>query len=260
MKTPSLIIPLIALAMASGVVSAQTDSLGRKRLGVLLLGSSDPGVWSLLDGRVLGSGSLRFDSLVPGRHIVRSIPRSLTAWGMPESADTIDTQPGDTVRLTYPRKGFYLLESIPTGARVVLGDSLLGTTPILMPSAPQPGSGLLFLERDGFRRTSPGDHDLEGSVLKIVLEPVFDGHPPVRGLAPSRFSSAGAVVTGTGAIIAGIASAWLKTKADAKSEEYLAGRNPALRGQIDRLDAWGAVSLIVCQGLLVFLAFQLLAE
>jgi hypothetical protein len=256
--------PLVAASMiliaTTAALQAQTKVEGGARYGVLLLEPADPCIWSLLDGHVLGRGPMRVDSVLPGRHTVRSIPRSLTAWESSEFVDTVDVQPGDTVHVHFPREGSLFLESVPTGARVMLGDSLLGNTPVVLPPSLRLQGAQISIERDGFHTAALGEGGFLHPLAHVTLEPLFGAQPGFQQGISSKFSTAGAVLTGTGAIIAGVAAAWLKNKADAKSQEYISGGNSALRAEIDRLDSWGAVSLFICQGLLVYLALQLLAD
>jgi hypothetical protein len=238
----------------------QSDTLPLPDLGVIVIETADPGVWSLLDGRVLGRGSLRIDSVAAGTHIVRCIPGSITAWGVPETVDTVALGVGDTARVVYPRRGMIVVESTPAGARVMIGDSLVGTTPLALPASARSDPGRIILERDGYARAFLPPAPGTSPYLRITLENETQDQHPESVLSASKFASPGVLLTGSGAFFSGVAAAWLKIKADEKGEEYLAGGNPALRSQIDRLDTWGGVSLAVCQVLLVYLAYQLLVE
>jgi hypothetical protein len=254
------VLPQIVFGAQLRAAQAPPDSLGRPASGLILVETADPGVWSLLDGRVLGRGSLKVDSVPAGTHIVRCIPGSITAWGVPEFVDTVRVRGDDTLRVTYPQPGLLLLETIPPGARVFLGDSLLGSTPMTLPPSARRALGRIALERDGYLPTFLPDHPDNGSFMNVVLELSPNDHFRAIERAESKFSSTAVVLTGSGALLAGVATAWLKIKADGKSEEYLVSPNPGLRSEIDRLDAWGGVSLAVCQGLLVYLAYLLIAE
>jgi hypothetical protein len=250
---------MLSLAALS-VHGGQTDSAAATGRSVFIMETVDAGVWTILDGRTMGRGPLTVDSLPAGVHIVRSIPGSIASWGFPGSIDTVIIGAGDTLRLTYPRKGTFLISSIPSGAKLMEGDSLIGLTPLTLPDTRRGDCSAMVLEKDGYARTRLSSPDDNSPFLRVFLQPGEMPQSASVRISTSKFASPGVILTGSVAFLAGAAAAWLKIEADGKSESYALKADPALRDQIERLDRWGGLSILLCEGMIAYLTYLLLAD
>lgn len=159
--------------------------------------------------------------------------------------------PGETTEVALGRP---LLRSSPAGARVVIDQRPVGTTPLRLDPARLSGVPV-SLELDGYQPWSlPGDSLLartrEAGALRVELEPAAgagvrhgSGAPPRRYFGLRRTPAIAASVT---LVAVGVTSAiLLKSAADDRFDAYLGTGDPGRqRREFDRAQRYDRLSLV----------------
>lgn len=150
-----LLVAKCAVSSAGEKISAVTQARAEEKrvrtTGVLVVKSNRPEATveavrlaSAADpstDRVTGALGQAFPNLTPGKYAVK-----LHAEGWPDALGEVDVPPGQQTEVTVNFKaGSLRLETVPAGATVKLGKTLLGKTPLLIPQLP-PGENALSLE------------------------------------------------------------------------------------------------------------------
>jgi hypothetical protein len=234
------------------------DSLRTEYSSVLI--STDPDTaWVLLDGTLRGITPLFLDSLTPGMHRIRLVDRHLNSWFNDATVDSFFCESGGARNLRYTIERRYALITSPAGARVLRSDSLLGTTPLVLPST-SARAGPLLLRKQGFADTTVILLESRGRILVVSMHPVWEAEPSPIVEGRENVGGTRIILAGIGAVVAGAGAAYFKLSADEKNAEYNRTGDPALQAERNRLDAAAAVCLIATQVGVGLLAAFLLAE
>lgn len=150
-----LLVAKCAVSSAGDKISAVSQTIAEEKrvrtTGVLLVKSNRPEATveatrlaSADDpstDRVNGTLGQALPNLTPGKYTVK-----LRAEGWPDALGEVDVPPGQQTEATVNFKaGALRLETVPAGATVKLGKTVLGKTPLLVPQLP-PGENSLSLE------------------------------------------------------------------------------------------------------------------
>lgn len=221
--------------------------------GYLSFRSSQPGVRIAID--TLEARSAPFDSLpVPsGAVVLRVLPARPSAWSEPFAVETLLVRPGEHIVRDGAAYGARRVSSEPYGAKVYARDSLLGTTPLVLPSRME--GQMLRLTRDGFEEAlAPFAGDLH-----VALLPRAGTARPYLAAEPSR--SMTPVYTAAGAsVLAGAAAAYCKIKADARYADYRRSGSGADLDEVRKLDRLSGISLALSELALFVLTYQLFSR
>src|SRR5436309_411045 len=116
-----------------------------------LIVQSDPeSARVVIDGTFLGYTPLAIDSLRPGIHILTLQHPNMESWLTEPIRDTMQLAIGADKALRYNFRSRHSITSSPFGAEVVLGDSVIGTTPIITSS--ELIQGTLLLRKPGYEQ------------------------------------------------------------------------------------------------------------
>ncbi len=240
-----------AWLLAAGAAGARADEDG---WGVLLVSSSPPGAYVLLDGDLIGRTPLDAVRVPTGEHRIWLRSRPLDEFEplpIPERRFTVAA--GESVFVAERLGNLVRIESEPEGAAIVSGDQQLGRTP----------SVLRWCEREAeaVRIRYPGYFSVELGSARLATEDLIQvrleaidgtrGEPIVtegRDPLPS-WRGWGAAALGAGFTVLALQ---LKSEADDSYERYLASAMPSemerhLR-RADRYDRYATVSWIAAEG------------
>jgi hypothetical protein len=197
----------------------------------------------------MGATPITIDTLTAGMHSLLLQPRDLENWLAIPVSDTIKVVPGDSRTLRYNLQSRSIISSIPFGAEVVLGDSVVGTTPMV--SHPAMTAQTLMLRKPGYEPMSvqiPPDRNAVISVPMTMIwqkEGARESYLSEPGGSGSR--SARLYISGAATILSGVAAAYLKIKADERYQQYLLSNDPRFLTQTRRLDTAAGVAIAATQ-------------
>lgn len=219
---------------------------------------TSPGGGSLfVDGDSLGTTPLTVE-LPPGKHHVRLVPPDVGSWLTDPIVDSVEIAAEDSATLRFAFTQRMLILSTPSGAEVRSGDSLLGTTPLVLNTMPLS----LILKKEGYEEQPVNTEAARRGIISAQLKKVWQtgNGEPVFSDDDDSGSSLRLYISGATTIIAGAASAYFKVKADNRYAEYLRNGNPGQLSEVNRLDAAAGVALVATQISLGLFTYFILSE
>lgn len=212
-----------------------------------------------------GVTPLSLNNLTPGTHHLVVQHPDAESWLTSSIAESIRVVAGEPLTLRYRFEPRYLIQSTPFDAEVVLGDSIIGKTPLTLSGGPS-----LLLERKttftvrkfGYETGIVDIGRAQHGVLSVTLKKLWDTDEDEKAIfrsdngqisKPLRLTLA---IAGT--VLSGTAAAYFKIKADDRYLQYRRTGAPDLLAQTQRLDTAAAVAFIATQiGLGLFTYFVL---
>ncbi|MDT8324275.1 MAG: hypothetical protein RRA94_09195 [Bacteroidota bacterium] len=255
MMTAKKAILLALLLCAAATVKAQ--DIDPPMPGMLELESHPRGAEIFLGDSLLGSTPMRVRRSDAER--LRVYYPARNAWNA-QVRTLPSAMPGAGEGIVLPRfDRSILLRSLPHGARVFRGDTLLGVTPLRVDAA----SGSLRVDALGYEGVDWDPASTTRSEYLLLLQPLGDGMragsveyrgsglrlPPVDVLLPA----------GAG-LLAGVAAVIFKQKADAQYADYLATGEEELLSQTKKYDIYAGISLALLQLGLAYFIYRLFDE
>lgn len=218
----------------------------------------------VLDGKRAGVAPLTIDSLSEGTHVVRVLDPDLNNWLAGAVSDTLRLRRGDRTVRSYAVPRQISLLSTPPEADVFFNDSLIGATPLLLSRDSLVARSLLTVRKDGYQDAVIRPDQARRGFLLLPLVPAWSKNGIENALmeqsvVPGR-TMTGAYLSGAAAVIAGVATAYLKIRADDRQSQYELTGNPALRSERIRLDRGAAVTLALTQISFGIFAYFLLSD
>jgi hypothetical protein len=189
-----------------------------------------------------------------GRVVLQLFPGRDGAWSEPLVSETLNVAPGEHVVRETAGLAVWRVTSEPFGASVSVRDSLLGTTPLLLPSRMR-GQVLQFRMAGYEDALAP-----LGGDLHLALQPLAGvPGPSLGGGAASRNMTPVYLTAGVG-VLAGATAAYLKIKADGRYADYRRSGAGADLDDVHRLDRLSGISLAASEIALFLLTFQLFSR
>ncbi len=249
-----LCVPGVAFSRSGGSGAAEDSSRA-----VLMISSEPGGLKVFNDTSFLGTTPIITDTLPAGMLRLGIFATDPSHWMSPARFDSVLLVYGDTVERHFVLPRIVHITSHPSGAEVLLGDSLLGGTP-LFAILPRRAITLtlnkpLFSEQqiivpDGLETyravMSPSDPDAAAFPDPLSGE--------VSGSAAPVIIAAGV------AVLSGAASAYLKTKADRSYDEYRITSEAGTLDRVRRYDIFSGIALGVAELSLGYLIIELLSR
>lgn len=215
----------------------------------------------ILDGSHVGTTPCSIDTLVQGMHHIKVLHPDIQSWLTEMFDDSLELKLGETKSLSYNFHARFTLTSEPFDATVMLGDSLIGKTPLVM-QIPM-GSSALRIAKPGFETTSPLLTDMSQSFYSVPLKNVTgddENNDMFKNTTANNQQRWPLYATGAGTVLSGAIAAYLKVRADNTFADYRATGNPALLSKTNRLDTGAAIALIVTQIQLGLFTYFILSE
>jgi hypothetical protein len=250
-----------AAVQAAAQVIPPVDSVaGTARLVVRTV--PDSGI-VFVNGRPAGRAPLTLDSLAAGMLRLSLIHPDTSNWLTIPVEDSLLLAAGETRDVVYVLPSGLLLHSVPEGATVIIGDSLHGTTPVALFPGTWDAAARILLRKPGYADVQVSPSLAIRGVLTVPLS-ILPGSP---GEGPDVLVPAESIsrtmklhISGSVAVLAGIAAAYFKTEADKRQELYLQGKGDAFLSSRKTLDSAAGISLAISQISLVLFCYFLLAE
>jgi len=217
----------------------------------------------ILDSTRQGATPLTF-STTPGWHSLTLSHPDISNWLTSTIRDSIFLTPGEHKTLRYAFEKRYLITSEPFNATVLLGDSIIGLTPLLVSEREVNDRGDLTLRKPGFEERTVSALSAHRGILQVTLQNDWQRNGYDETLLKNSARSDRALlpmyVAGAATVLFGATAAYFKIKADDRFDSYLQTGNPALLDQTRRMDTGAAIALIATQASAGLLAYFMLSD
>jgi hypothetical protein len=212
-----------------------------------------------LDTNFVGVTPLTNYTLKFGHYLLSIFSPGTNNWNRSTYFDSIIVRDAENISKHVVLENIFYINSIPSGAKVIYNDSLVGITPtILSTNAPQ---YFLTILKDGYQQVSiPLENNL--SSVNVQLSPLdklsnnqdeYLSHDGTKPSASLYFSAGGTIVFG-------VAAALLKIQADNNYQEYrLTGDQKYLK-KVKSFDVSSGITLAACEISSLILAYLLLSQ
>jgi hypothetical protein len=249
-------------ADTTGTGPAGADSAEEWTRGTLRIGSEPQGALVRLNGADAGFTPFEADTLPAGPYLVEVIPPDSAGWLTRTARDSVFLEAYELEERTYRLAHLLFLQTLPPGAELFAGDSLLGETPVVVERSLFSRTPPAVLRKVGFHPVTLSPPTAAGPAGTLTVSLPRDGDtplledvypPPSPPGWPKFFAAAGAVA-------AGGAAAYFKIKADNVYDEYLRTGDPALRNDATGYDMQAAMALIATQACIALLTYLLFTE
>ncbi len=253
---------LLSTITRAGSAQSLIDSLSTAGRGTLVVRTTPDSGWVYVDSLFVGRAPVRVEMLRPGMHTVRVVHPDFANWLTETIRDSVPTAAGGEVLRTYTLGQWYSIVSVPSDAQVFSGDSIIGTTPLVLSPLSIPTDSTLTLRKKGYAPVSTSLALASRGVLLIPLSP--SGEPSgendwrLSSSVAARTSTLPLWISGGSAVLFGGFSAYYKLEADRHQSSYISTGNPYHLVERDRLDGLSALYFVAAQvGLGVFIWYLL---
>jgi hypothetical protein len=218
-----------------------------------------------IDSLFVGKSPLQSIALAHGRHTIRAFYPSVFAWNAVVTREPLDISAGNHLEKRLNVGQVMRIQSDPPGGIVHFDGSVIGMTPLYARS-PHPGASDLMIQKEGFDSLRIPLSEIRAGFVRVQLSPKSGLGGSVR--PGDILDGNGAAATdhwltyasGATMIVSGVASAYLKDRANRNFDSYLRTNSPADLSSTRRLDREAAATLIVSQISFAVLAYFLLSE
>lgn len=249
-------LPLALYAQGADSLAAHPAAAAAR----LTVTSPIAGVKVVLDTTLLGTAPVTDSALAPGSHILTFVHPAGNLWIHPASIETLDVSAGASIVREARFQRWAHITSDPYGAQVRAGDSLLGETPLY---APLDGfGGTITLSLPGYADAVLPLSD-SSAEIHALLAPLSPGAALPRSpfLAYEQSTNSLPIIATAGVtVIAGVAAAWTKIRADDLYDEYQQTGSQTALDNVRRLDVASGVSLVASQAGLLLLGYLLFSR
>ena len=246
----------VITALTAAAATAFAQEIDPPRTGMIDVASEPSGAEVFLGDSLLGHTPVR----IMAKHAdsVRLYHPSRTAWDARQRALPTDPLHADQGVVLVRFDARVQLRTLPHGARVFHGDSLLGTTPLFVDR----DAGPLRIEALGYagRDWDPAVSDHRDMPVTLEsMSPPADSRVEFRSTGLQLPPAEVLLPAGVG-LAAGIAAVMFKQKADGLYEDYLATGDDSLLSQTKKYDIYAGISLALLQVGLGYVIYRILDE
>lgn len=257
--TRALAIGLLVLGPSVyGQISTPADSLG-----TVSITTNPAGADVYIDSLYVGKSPLRNLHLPSGQRFLKVFYPSMFAWNPLQVFDSLDVKKGSHLEKEVVLGTLLRVQSVPSGSVVAVGHFPVGVTPLYLQTS---GTNLeeLRIFREGYDSLTVLVRDAKDSFIQVHLKAArgISGAPVTGDLVQGSPSSDHWLTYASGAtmIASGVASVYLKDRANREFDRYLLTKEPGSLSTTRRLDRGAAATLIVSQISFAILAYILLSE
>jgi len=259
-----MLIVLLVLVPQALRASGVADSTSPPDRCSLTVRSVPDSAWVFIDQEQIGLTPVTIDTILPGFHMVRVLQADLSSWVSGAIDDSLVLEPGERKTLQYAFDRVMYISTEPSGARISLGDSIAGSSPLTLRLPPQYAGDALTVDKTGYERVLIPLSDRSSGFIFTRLEKKWqsaEGEYPLLNVPGSTSkTSLRFYLAGGATILSGIAAAYFKIKADDRNALYELTGNPALRDETRRLDTAAGISLLTTEIAFALLTYYLLSD
>ena len=225
--------------------------------GYLTVRSEQENVMVYCDTALLGTAPISNIEIEKGLRVFRFVQSQGKKWYSPSIVETVDVHSQEEIIRDVIFPSLCRITSEPDGAVVMVGDSVVGTTPLLFSSSFN--NSMVTISRDGFE---PAALPLADN-LHAVLNPMAGVLPPEVSpyLSFEQSESSTPIYMAAGAtVLTGAAAAYFKIKADTYYSEYRRTGDSASLDKVHTMDVLSGISLVASELGLFMLTYHLLSR
>ncbi len=225
--------------------------------GYLTVQSGSKHVLVSCDTTVLGTAPLARIPLEPGTRVLRFTRSDGKQWYSSAITETVIVHEGEEImrQITFPVVRH--VTSVPDGALVTIGDSVVGATPLFLESS-SPGE-MITLSREGYESILVPMNDN----VHVVLTRNESGS--ALNVSPYLVSDEGKnhsslYITAGATVLTGAAAAYFKIKADSYYNDYRRSGSSSDLDNVRRFDLLSGISLAASEISFLILTYHLLSQ
>ncbi len=253
-----LFLALFVFSVFTSAAGRTADTLGQTSTTSISIDTNPQGAVVFINGDSVGISPVTVTGIPAGKVRIRILPPDFKNWLAEPVIDSLSIQEGTTVSRSYGLARKHLILTSPSGAQVLLGDSVVGLTPLVI----RGDWKHMEVRKKGYA-SAPLDGIMpERGIISLNLKESWDGEPSESPIISSDEdgSSLRLYLSGAATILSGATAAYFKVKADNKYSDYLrSGSNSAL-DEVNRLDTAAAIALVATQVSMGLFTYFILSE
>ncbi len=254
-----IVASLLFCSRLMGQVGPAADSAG-----TVTIVTEPSGADLYVDSVYIGKSPIDGIRIAAGFHAIRAFYPSVFAWNAVLTQASMTVLSGERVEKRLNVGEVVSIQSDPSGGIVRYEGRELGTTP-LYARVPPPLAGDLMIEREGFDPLHVPLAEINKGMVRVKLRATngVEGSVPGEALAEIGRSAADhglTYVSGATMIVSGVASAYLKDRANRHFDAYSLTGDPTDLSRTRTLDRQAAATLIISEISFALLTYLLLSE
>ncbi len=254
-----IILSLVICARTFGQSAAAIDTSG-----IITISTDPPGADLYVDSVFVGKTPLKDFRIAEGTHLVRAFYPSVFAWNAIVVPESVMVLRGAHLEKQIDLGEVISIQSDPPDGIVVYRGRILGETP-LFTRLSSPLAGDLRIEREGFDSLQVPVSEIQKGLVRVKLRAKngMAGSVPGDGLALAENGATDHWLTyasGATMIVSGVASAYLKDRANRHFDAYSLTGSPADLSRTRTLDRQAAATLILSEISFAVLTYLLLSD
>lgn len=214
----------------------------------------------ILDGVLIGTTPFTTGGLSPGIHHLRILHPDLENWNAPVIIDSVDLPSGGQLEKQFWFERQYVLQTYPSGAEVILGNRVVGLTPLTV--RPAQGDSVVVVRKRGYRAASVPFAVADRGHLWVNLsrDPGMEIDDQAMLTVQDEPSVLPLVLSGVSSVVAGGFSAYFKVQADQAYGQYLLSGDPGKLAETRKLDSVAGIALAASQIYFALFSYLLIAQ
>ncbi len=222
--------------------------------------TSPPGAKVFCDTLYLGTTPIDSVIIPSGWHTLTYVQPDAESWYSGSLKETLVVRPSESVdrRPVFP--SICRITSTPFGASVVIGDSVVGETPLLLANIAE-GTRITF-EKEGFEKLEFPFHSSSGGLhvdlTHLSTSGLSDNEPYLTGIRTK--SDLPIYLTTSASVITGVVAAYCKIKADSYYNDYSQNGDQRALTNMRRMDTISGISLVASEVSFMTLCYLLISR
>jgi hypothetical protein len=251
---------VIATLLFCSSLFGQSNSTADSSCTVTIL-TQPQGADLYIDSVYVGKAPTKEIRIAAGSHNVRAFYPSVFAWNAVVTQEPLALAKGEHTEKRMNVGEVVTVQSEPPDGLVRYEGRTLGSTPLYARLSP-PLAGELMIEREGFDSLRVPLAGIRNGLIRVRLHSrngveAGDGLVVNENLATDQWLT---YASGTTMIVSGVASAYLKDRANRHFDAYSLTNSPADLSRTHTLDRQAAATLIISEISFAVLTYLLLAE
>ncbi len=207
-----------------------------------------------LDSNLIGETPLHNLNVIPGEYNLKVVYPDEKSWNKSIYNENIKLKSGEYLKRFIELENIFIINSNPSDAKVYIGDSLIGTTPVFYFT--KLSELLVRVEKENYETTMIRLKNTNNyhEIMLFKKEIKGNSKPNLK----VSFLPAEVYVAGGSAIIFGSSAALLKVKADEHYKKYRNTGDKNELAQVRKFDKLSGISLFLCEISNILLVYLLL--